>query len=214
MAGFRAMGAVEVAYHQATVVGRADDDEGAALTYYDSRGETPLRWDGTGAGRLGLSGEVTQAAYEAAFGPGGFRVPSTGTRLVETRRPGFELVVSAHKSVAVLGVIGDADAMHSILDVETGATLGWLDAWFQDRGGRRGRVQARTATSGLTYAVTRHATSRAGDPSPHDHVLVANVVEMLDDRGGFKALDSAALRDTAHRRDPRRGVRGVLETIR
>jgi conjugative relaxase-like TrwC/TraI family protein len=214
MAWFRAMGADEVAYHQATVVGRADDDEGAALTYYDSRGETPLRWDGAGAARLGLSGEVTPAAYEAAFGPGGFRVPSTGTRLVETRRPGFELVVSAHKSVAVLGVIGDADAMHSILDVETRATLGWLDAWFQERGGRRGRVQARTATSGLTYAVTRHATSRAGDPSPHDHVLVANVVEMRDDRGGFKALDSAALRDTAHRRDPRRGVRGVLETIR
>jgi hypothetical protein len=29
-----------------------------------------------------------------------------------------------------------------------------------------------------------------------DHALVANVVEMLDDRGGFKGLDSAAPRDT------------------
>ena len=105
-------------------------------------------------------------------------------------------MVSAHKSVAVLGVIGDAEQMHSILDVETTATMDWLDGWFQERGGRRGRAQARTATGGLTYAVTRHATSRAGDPSPHDHVLVANVVEMLDDRGGFKALDSASLRDT------------------
>lgn len=74
--------------------------------------------------------------------------------------------------------------------------MGWLDRWFQNRGGRRGRSQVRTATSGLAYAVTRHATSRAGDPSPHDHVLVANVVEMLDHKGGFKALDSAALRDT------------------
>lgn len=196
MAWFRAMGADEVAYHEATVVGRADDHEGAALAYYGSRGETPLRWGGDGAAHLGLSGEVTPAAYEAAFGPGGFRVPSTGTRLVETRRPGFELVVSAHKSVAVLGVIGEAEQMHSILDVETAATMGWLDGWFQDRGGRRGRAQYRTATGGLTYAVTRHATSRAGDPSPHDHVLVANVVEMLDDHGGFKALDSASLRDT------------------
>jgi hypothetical protein len=44
--------------------------------------------------------------------------------------------------------------------------------------------------------VTRHGTSRAGDPAPHDHVLVANVVEMADGPGGFKALDSAALRDT------------------
>jgi conjugative relaxase-like TrwC/TraI family protein len=196
MAWFRAMGVAEVEYHEATVVGRADDHEGAALAYYGSRGETPLRWGGVGAARLGLSGEVTPAAYVAAFGEGGFRVPSSGTRLVRTRRPGFELVVSAHKSVAVLGVIGDADAMHSILDVEANATMGWLNGWFQERGGRRGREQTRTATGGLTYAVTRHATSRAGDPSPHDHVLVANVVEMLDDQGGIKALDSAALRDT------------------
>lgn len=96
----------------------------------------------------------------------------------------------------MLGLVGDADAMHSILDVETTGTMVWLDSWFQTRGGRRGRAQTRTATGGLTYAVTRHATSRAGDPSPHDHVLVANVIEMLDNRSGWKALDSAALRDT------------------
>lgn len=135
-------------------------------------------------------------AYEASFGPGGFRDPATGTRLVASKRPGFELVVSAHKSVAMLGVVGNADAMHSILDAETAGTMDSLDGWFQARGGRRGRAQARTATGGLIYAMTRHATSRAGDPSPHDHVLVGNVIEMLDDRGGWKALDSAALRDT------------------
>jgi conjugative relaxase-like TrwC/TraI family protein len=190
------MGADEVAYHRETVIGREDDHPGAALDYYGSRGETPLRWGGGGADRLGLAGEVSPDAYEAAFGPGGFRHPATGERLVATRRPGFELVVSAHKSVAVLGVIDRADEMHSILDVETTATMDWLDRWFQGRGGRRGRAQFRTSTGGLAYASTRHATSRAGDPSPHDHVLVANVVEMLDEAGGFKGLDSAALRDT------------------
>ena len=51
MAWFRAMGIGEVAYHEATVVGRADDHEGAALAYYGSRGETPLRWGGAGAAR-------------------------------------------------------------------------------------------------------------------------------------------------------------------
>ena len=196
MAWFRPMGIAEVAYHQATVVGRADDHEGAALAYYGSRGETPLRWGGAGAARLGLRGDVTPEAYEAAFGPAGFGHPGTGERLVVTRRPGFELVVSAHKSVALLGVMGRAEEMHSILDVETTATMDWLDHWFQQRGGRRSRAQTRTATGGLTYAMTRHATSRAGDPSPHDHVLVANVAEMLDAGGGYKALDSAALRDT------------------
>ena len=196
MAWFRRMGLDEVAYHQATVLGREDDHPGRALDYYGSRGETPLRWGGVGAARLGLTGEVTPEAYDASFGPGGFRHPATGRRLVATKRPGFELVVGAHKSVAVLGVIGHEDAMHSILDVETAATMRWLDDWFQARGGRRGRAQVRTATGGLTYAVTRHATSRAGDPSPHDHVLVANIVEMLDASGGYKALDSGTLADT------------------
>jgi len=44
MAWFRRMGVDEVAYHQATVVGRGDDHPGQALDYYGSRGETPLRW--------------------------------------------------------------------------------------------------------------------------------------------------------------------------
>jgi conjugative relaxase-like TrwC/TraI family protein len=196
MAWFRPMDADEVAYHQATVLGRDDDHPGLALDYYGSRGETPLLWGGAGAGWLELHGEVTAEAYERTFGTGGFRDPTSGERLVRTRRPGFELVVGAHKSVAVLGVMGEAEGMHSILDAETDATMAWLDRWFQESGGRRGRGQVRAETAGLVYARTRHGTSRAGDPAAHDHVLVANVVEMLDGKGGFKALDSAALRDT------------------
>lgn len=106
------MGIEAVEYHEQTVVGRADDRPGQALDYYGSRGETPLRWAGAGSARLGLFGEVTPAAYESAFGVGGFRDPLLGDRLVATRRPGFELVVSAHKTVAVLRVIGRADDMH------------------------------------------------------------------------------------------------------
>lgn len=130
MAWFRPMGVDEVAYHQKTVVGRADDYPGAALDYYGSRGETPLRWGGAGAARLGLHGEVTPEVYEAAFGPGGFVDPTTGRRSAATKRPGFELVVSAHKSVAVLGVIDQADNMHSILALHD-LTLDWTVAQHQ-----------------------------------------------------------------------------------
>ena len=53
----------------------------------------------------------------------------------------------------MLGVIDRAEDMHSILDVETAATMDWLDGWFQERGGRRGRAQVRTARpGGSTYA--------------------------------------------------------------
>ena len=168
------MGAESVDYHRCTVLGRDDDHPGAALAYYASRGETPLVWGGGGAAALGLEAAVTDATYEALYGPGGAVDPSTGERLVKAKRPGLELVIGAHKSVAELGVIGRAEDMHSIMDAERDATLAYLEDLTRRMGGRRGREATPTPTEGLAYAVTRHATSRAGDPSPHDHVLLAN----------------------------------------
>jgi conjugative relaxase-like TrwC/TraI family protein len=198
MAWFRMMGLDSVEYHRATVLGRDDDHAGQAVLYYGSRGETPLQWGGALGERLGLVGAVADASYDAIYGPGGARDPHLGTRLAKTKRPGVELVVAAHKTVAVLGLIGRVEDMHAILDAETDATLGFLDEWFARQGGRRGKAQRRTHTSGLLWARTRHATSRAGDPAPHDHVLIANLTEMLDDRGGWKALDTAGIRDLVH----------------
>ena len=174
MAWFRMMGVDSVDYHRATVLGRGDDHSGQALGYYGSRGETPLQWGGRLAERLGLVGPVDDAGYDAIFGPGGGRDPHLGMRLVRTRRPGVEVVVAAHKSVAVLGLIGRADDMHAILDAETDATLAFLQGWFARQGGRRGRSQRRTPTGGLLWAphgtpllepVTRHHTITCSSPT-------------------------------------------------
>jgi conjugative relaxase-like TrwC/TraI family protein len=110
----------------------------------------------------------------------------------------MELVISSHKSVAELGVLGKSEDMHAILDAERDATMAYLDEVVQEQGGRRGRAQVRTPTGGLTWAVSRHATTRSGDPQPHDHVLLANLLRMGDERGGWKALDTALLRDHLH----------------
>ncbi len=192
------MGAASVDYHRKTVVARGDDHPGQALEYYASRGETPLLWGGHGAAALGLAGAVTGSQYEMVYGAGGACSPTTGGRLVRTMRPGLELVVSAHKTVAELGVIGRAEHMHQIMDAERDATLGYLDELTQRMGGRRGRDSLRTPTEGLIYATARHATSRAGDPCPHDHVLVANLVRMDDAKGGWKAADTALWREHLH----------------
>jgi conjugative relaxase-like TrwC/TraI family protein len=191
------MGAGSVSYHLEAVLERADDHPGAALAYYGSRGETPLRWGGSGAAALGLSGVVRRREFEALFGEGGARDAWSGERFARTTRPGVELVVGAHKSLAVLGLFAPDD-LRAILDAERDATLAYLDAHVRQAGGRRGKVARFTPTSGLTWAHTRHATSRAGDPAPHDHILIANLVEMLDERGGWKGLDTAGLRDALH----------------
>ncbi|MHB8288202.1 MAG: relaxase domain-containing protein [Acidimicrobiales bacterium] len=103
-----------------------------------------------------------------------------------------------HKSVAELEVIGRTEDMHQIMDAELDATLAYLETVTKTGGGRRGRAALPTATSGLVSAVTRHATSRAGNPRPHDHVLVANLIEMLDEHGGWKAATTALWREHLH----------------
>lgn len=194
----RMMGADSVAYDEHTVAERDDDAPGLALDYYGTRGETPLVWGGSGATALGLDGQVSPDAYRAIFGPGGAVHPATGERLVRTRRPGLELVVSPPKTVAELGVIDRAEDMHAIVDAERDATLAYLDQMVRDAGGRRGREATPTATGGLVWAVTRHGTTRAGDPQPHDHVLIANVVSMRDEQRGWKGADTAFLRHHLH----------------
>ncbi len=198
MAWMRMMGADSVGYHRETVLKRGDDHQGQALGYYAERGESPLAWGGAGATRLGLAGHVGEEHYEDLFGPGGAHDPITGERLTTTKRPGMELVVSAHKSVAELGVMGRASDMHRIMDAERDGTMAYLDELTQAMGGRRGKVAMATPTSGLVYAHTRHATSRAGDPCPHDHVLIVNAVEMLDTKGGWKAPDTTLWREHLH----------------
>jgi conjugative relaxase-like TrwC/TraI family protein len=194
----RMMGAESVGYHEHSVLERGDDAVANALEYYASRGEAPMVWGGAGATALRLDGEVGVEEWRAVFGAGGARHRESGERLVHCLRPGMELVVSPHKSVAELGVIGRADDMHSVLDAERDATMAYLDEVVRQQGGRRGRAQVRAPTDGLTWAVSRHATTRAGDPQVHDHVLVANIVRMGDERGGWKGLDTGLLRDHLH----------------
>jgi conjugative relaxase-like TrwC/TraI family protein len=198
VAWMRAMGSRSVDYHEENVLNRADDHPGQALDYYGSRGETPLRWGGSGARMLDLEGEATVEEYRAIFGPGGARLPRTGAKLVTTRTPGIELVVSPHKSIAELGILGRAEDMHAIVDAERDATMAYLDKMVRRMGGRRGEQRTPTSTGGLAWATSRHATTRAGDPQVHDHVLVANLVWMRDERRGWKALDTVLLRDQLH----------------
>ena len=140
------MGTESVGYHEHTVLERGDDPVANALDYYASRGETPMVWGGAGSVSIGLGGEVGVDEWRAVFGSGGARHPGSEERLVHCLRPGMELVVSPHKSVAELGVIGRAEDMHLILDAERDATMAYLDEVVQEQGGRRGRAQVRTPT--------------------------------------------------------------------
>ena len=162
---------------------------GAGRASYHRHGPTG-RWVGEGARRLGLAGDVTDAGLRHALSG---RHPASGALLVEAsgarRRPGWELVIAAPKSVSlVAALVGDhrgtllGDAHMAAAD----AAVRYLErhATFTRRAG-----QPLPAT-GLVAARFAHRSSGAGDPHLHVHVLVANLAEA---DGRWSALHSRVL---------------------
>lgn len=166
--------------------------------YYLGAGEAPGRWLGRLAEDLGLHGKVDGRPLQAVLGD---CHPLTGESLFPDRteqrrrdaRPGFDLTVSAPKSVSLLYAFGGRDVQAEVVAAHEAAlaqTVGYLeDNATMTRRGHNGVV--RVSGEGLAVAAFRHRTSRAGDPQVHSHLLVANVTHGIDGRYG--ALHGALL---------------------
>jgi conjugative relaxase-like TrwC/TraI family protein len=163
--------------------------------YYAGAKESPGFWVGSGASRLGLSGEVTAQDLRTLLSG---LSPLSGAELGLPRRSGqrvagFDLTFSAPKSISLLFVLGSADQSSAAKTAHAGAVaeaLSYLEghATFARRGDGG---QRRIATSGLVAAAFVHRTSRNADPQLHTHVLVANAVEGAD--GRWSAPDARGL---------------------
>jgi conjugative relaxase-like TrwC/TraI family protein len=148
--------------------------------YYLQPSEEPGRWHGPAAADLGLTGRVERADLEALLEG---RDPRTGTRIgTWTKRPAYDLTLSAPKSVSLMWGLGDrgvASTVESAHDRAVEAAFGYLDEYAcVVRRGHGGTI--RFDGDGLIAAVFRHRTSRALDPDLHSHVLVANMTRGAD----------------------------------
>ncbi len=178
--------------------------------YYTGRGESPGEWHGHGAERLGLDGEVAADDLRAVLaglapGTGGLTPNGTPLRAHVQRVPGFDLCFKVPKSASVLYAVSDDPGVQGAV-VEAGdaaltATLGWVEQhaarvrrgshnrqWQEKqraKGVPEAELEGRTLPAeGLTFAVFRHRTSRAGDPLLHWHCLTANLAEGPDGQWG------------------------------
>jgi len=160
--------------------------------YYTGHGEPPGRWFGHGAELLGLDGPVAADDLRSVLGGCG---PGSEVRLTRARMPGFDMTLRAPKSVSLLYGLGDSDTVSGVVvdahEAAVDAAIGYLE---RAACATRRRVDGEItpfAGEGLVAAGFRHQTSRAGDPTLHTHVLVANMTRTGDGRWG--ALDGRQL---------------------
>jgi conjugative relaxase-like TrwC/TraI family protein len=169
----------------------------AASEYYLGVGEAPGRWHGRGLDALGLEAGavVGEVQLESLFARA--LHPVTGQRLGRAWRSdgvtGFDLTLSAPKSVSSLWALGDPDTARELRAAHAAAVyaaLGYLDghaSW--SRRGVDGTEQV--ASAGLAVALFEHRTSRCADPQLHTHALVVNKVRCTD--GQWRSLDAVEL---------------------
>lgn len=105
-------------------------------------------------------------------------------------RVGFDLTLTTEKSLGVLALLGGDQIRRTVLDaIEVGNDTGLAHLEYHATGARaRGEP---VLGRGLTIASFRHLTSRALDPFPHHHNVIANSV--VDEVGVRRALDARGM---------------------
>jgi len=180
-----------LSYYTDTVAAGVED-------YYAGRGEAAGVWLGRGAHRAGIAGEVAADQLQRLFAQ---QHPMTGEPLgaayvVGGDRDmvyGWDLTVSAPKTVSTLWAIGGGDVGMTVRVAHDAAVQTAVDYLEEHAAfGRQGKAGIRQVdTDGLMIAGFVHRTSRTGDPQLHTHLLVSNRVRRAD--GTWGALDSKAL---------------------
>ncbi len=165
-----------------------------AATYYEkddyyTRDRSPSEWHGEGARTLGLSGPVDRQAFANLVEgriPGGSQLHRGGG----PRRGGTDFEFSAPKSFSIQALVnGDA----RLIDVHQAAVAvarERLGATIATRVTERGTARLQFTRSAV-IAQFEHATSRAGDPDLHSHVVVLNVTQRSD--GQWRSIENAEM---------------------
>ena len=181
-------GAASKYFEGLTHADRAIDPATGAVRYFAESGEPPGRWHGSEA--LGIaSGSIAQAGVLEKILSGVH--PETGEALVQAQkehRPGWDLTMSAPKSVSAIWAVGDPDLRRAIEYAHEQAVASakkYLDSNAgYTRRGHGGEDFEQVPLIGIEY---QHSTSREQDPHLHSHLLIMNAAQRAD--GSFGTID-------------------------
>lgn len=175
---------------------------GAAADYYArdnyytaDQAESASAWAGTGAVELGLDGPVDAEAFARILAG---ELPD-GSRLDARRgehRPGWDLTMSAPKSLSILALVGGDARLVAAVREAASTTLGWAERNIAEARVWNGRNQEPERTGKFVAATFLHDVNRNGEPQLHVHSVVANATQTTD--GKWRAVRSDALYDRQH----------------
>ncbi len=158
--------------------------------YYTRNQESPSAWHGRGAEALGLAGPVDQKAFtdlldgRLANGTTLGRINADGQR---EHKPGYDLTLSAPKSVSVAALVGGDDRLIQAHEQAVKTTLDWIERQAAATRVKQAGETHLENTRNLAIATFRHETSRAQDPQLHTHCVVINATQRDD--GKWRSIE-------------------------
>lgn len=165
-----------------------------AATYYEkddyyTRDHAPSEWHGEGARALGLTGSVDREAFASLVEgrvPGGSALHRGGG----PRRGGTDFEFSAPKSFSIQALVNDDRRLIDVHRAAVAVARERLEATVATRVTERGSTRLEFTRS-AAIAQFEHATSRAGDPDLHSHVVVLNLTRRAD--GQWRSIENAEM---------------------
>jgi conjugative relaxase-like TrwC/TraI family protein len=165
-----------------------------AATYYEkddyyTRDRSPSEWHGEGAQALGLSGPVDRETFASLVEgrmPGGATLHRGGG----ARRGGTDFEFSAPKSFSIQTLVSGDKRLIDVHRSAVAIARQRIEATIATRVTKDG-VTRLEFTRSAVIAQFEHATSRAGDPDLHSHVVVLNLTCRAD--GQWRSVENAEM---------------------
>ena len=163
--------------------------------YVTGEADAPgVEWKGKGAAQAGLSGTATSAQFRQVLNGTHptLQDPDRAAKPDDKHRPGWDLTLSAPKSVSLAYLVGGDERLLTAHRAAVDRTMAYVEKYFAiTRVRDQGKIRE-VRTGNLIYASTEHTTSRKGDPQLHTHNVVANATWDAS-ANKFRALETLSM---------------------
>ena len=180
-------GADAARYHDSALRNDGTKTPGSDNYYVNEKASAV--WAGKGAELLGLSGKEVEKQQFIDLLDGKVTNPTTGeiedlsAATGKTRRAGFDMTISAPKSVSIIGVGMGDERVKDVHQQAVAKAMGWVE----ENGALLRAGGERQLSGNLIYANVQHETSRLNEPQLHEHNVVVAITFDAQD-GKWRSL--------------------------